>query len=215
MWIWPGFKRKWKSEAKGLHRLQRQHFIERKRNLDSARKSFSEIVFFSLCCYARVWEIESVRSNKCNESSCQNNTNTLNFFCFITAIAHKPVCNTAQLGITFMNCRPQKKVQSQIWISGWLTHYSKAFYGDFVTADRSNISSTVSRLHSKFDSYLKWTGFSRKKTTNLSEIIDLIWINVQKVSMLFHPFDIHGKLVDFLCLPVKNNIFFKDLNTLN
>ena len=43
---------------------------------------FLRLYFFSLCCYARVWEIESVRSNKCNESSCQNNTNTLNFFLF-------------------------------------------------------------------------------------------------------------------------------------
>ena len=127
-------------------------------------ESLYEIVFFPLCCYARVWEIESVRSNKCNESSCQNNTNTLNFFWFIT---HKPVCNTAQLGITFMNCWPKKKVQSQIWISEWVTHYSKAFYGDF---ERSNISSTLQwkdYLHSKFNFYKKWTWFSLKKLGTL------------------------------------------------
>ena len=46
MWIWPFFRKKWKREAKGLHRLQRQHLIERKRNLDFARKSFSKIVLF-------------------------------------------------------------------------------------------------------------------------------------------------------------------------
>ena len=58
LFVYCGFgqvsKENGKVEAKGLHRLQRQHYIERKRNLDFARKSFSKIVFFPLCCYARV-----------------------------------------------------------------------------------------------------------------------------------------------------------------
>ena len=120
------------------------------------------------------------------------------FFCFITAIAHKPVCNTAQLGITFMNCRPQKKVQSQIWISGYprgshtlfkifLWRLGNSWKKQYQLADY---------IRSRFDSDQKWTEFSRQKTMNLfwiNQKIDLIWINVQKLSMFFHPFDIHGK----------------------